>query len=620
MNQALVSGQQFNHVFSQTHDFSAEGSYDLVASVNLAGDAFDANDSLALNVIHYPYIQDYPYEEGFENGAAGWQAEGIWELGQPTDFLLDRASQGSLAWGTDLDQDYPSYTEAKLISPVFDLSQLNYPVVSFDLAYVTEENWDGMVLAYRTDPSSRKFKVIEDAMGMANWYDGYADVFGYDAWTGTQADFVEAQASLEFLAGASQVQFAFIFSSDAFENEEGFVMDHFQIYEDLTIDNQITLSNNLIQENAGTNALVGTLTTPGAVGTLTYSLDVGEGSVNNTEFSIVGNALRAKSAFNFEIKNRYLIRVKGVDQAANVFTSIFYINVTDADDPLKGLALSKSSILENSPSGTTVGVLSADDEDQSENYVFSLVSGTGDTDNKSFGILNKELRTSAKFDFETKSSYSVRVQTKSSTSGAQAVAAFNISVEDGNDLPENLALSQNKIPDFEPSGFVVGAFSALDADKDDLQFSLAEGIGDNDNVRFVISGTDLITEEGADFSVQPKYRILVEANDGKGGFLVSPFEISVQEILGLMELAKMGVTLSPNPTSQYLNFKMANKTIANASIWISNMEGKELMKLDFNKESFVYKERFDLSGLSRGIYILTVQIGERCATGRVVKN
>ncbi len=41
---------------------------------------------------------------------------------------------------------------------------------------------------------------------------------------------------------------------------------------------------------------------------------------------------------------------------------------------------------------------------------FTLVSGTGDTDNSSFTIDGTSLKTSSSFDYETKSSYSVRVQ------------------------------------------------------------------------------------------------------------------------------------------------------------------------------------------------------------------
>lgn len=190
---------------------------------------------------------------------------------------------------------------------------------------------------------------------------------------------------------------------------------------------------------------------------------------------------------------------------------------------------------------------------------------------------------------------------------------------DGNDLPTDMVLSKNTIPDFEPTGFVVGALSAIDEDGDPLDFSLVSGGGDDDNVRFVISGTDLISGEGSDFSVQPKYRVLVQANDGRGGFVVAPFEISVQELLGLLDLAKMGVTISPNPTQQDLNIKIANKATGEGQLSIASIEGKDILRFNFQKESFMHKEKLDLSTLTKGVYILSVQIGDRCAKGRFVK-
>lgn len=73
--------------------------------------------------------------------------------------------------------------------------------------------------------------------------------------------------------------------------------------------------------------------------------------------------------------------------------------------------LSGTSVPENQPSGTVVGTLSAVDADGSrDRHTYSLVAGAGSTDNASFSLVGNELRTFGSFDFETKSSYSVRVR------------------------------------------------------------------------------------------------------------------------------------------------------------------------------------------------------------------
>ena len=75
------------------------------------------------------------------------------------------------------------------------------------------------------------------------------------------------------------------------------------------------------------------------------------------------------------------------------------------------IALSNASVAENQAANTTVGNLSSTDPDAGNTFTYSLVLGAGSTDNASFNISGGALRTSASFDFETKSSYSVRIRT-----------------------------------------------------------------------------------------------------------------------------------------------------------------------------------------------------------------
>ena len=48
--------------------------------------------------------------------------------------------------------------------------------------------------------------------------------------------------------------------------------------------------------------------------------------------------------------------------------------------------------------------------DDGDTHSFSLVTGTGSTDNGSFTISRSSLRTNAVFKFEAKSSYSIRMR------------------------------------------------------------------------------------------------------------------------------------------------------------------------------------------------------------------
>ena len=103
--------------------------------------------------------------------------------------------------------------------------------------------------------------------------------------------------------------------------------------------------------------------------------------------------------------------------------------------PPTGLQLSKESVRENRPARTTVGRLSAVDPNVGDRLTFRLVSGAGGQDNGSFRIEGRRLVTKAVFDFETKSSYSVRIRV-SDPRGAGGSKRFTISVIDA---AENVA-------------------------------------------------------------------------------------------------------------------------------------------------------------------------------------
>ena len=75
------------------------------------------------------------------------------------------------------------------------------------------------------------------------------------------------------------------------------------------------------------------------------------------------------------------------------------------------ILLSNSSVIEGLPVNTVVGTLSSVDPNIGDTFTYSLVSGTGDTGNASFNILDNQLRTSAVFDYETQNSYSIRIRT-----------------------------------------------------------------------------------------------------------------------------------------------------------------------------------------------------------------
>ncbi|MEY2573338.1 MAG: large repetitive protein, partial [Verrucomicrobiota bacterium] len=130
------------------------------------------------------------------------------------------------------------------------------------------------------------------------------------------------------------------------------------------------------------------------------------------------------------------------------------------------IALSNSSVDENRPAGTDVGTLSTTDPDAGDTHTYSLVAGAGSTDNSSFQINGAILKTAAPLDFETKASYSVRVQTDDGHGGTFA-KQFTITANNINEAPTatDQAVSTN-----EDTPLAV-TLTGTDPEADSLTFS-----------------------------------------------------------------------------------------------------------------------------------------------------
>jgi hypothetical protein len=118
-----------------------------------------------------------------------------------------------------------------------------------------------------------------------------------------------------------------------------------------------------------------------------------------------------------------------MDQGGLATEKVFTITVTNVNEAPTDIALSGASVAENQPAGTAVGTFTTTDPDAGNTFTYTLVSGEGSTDNGSFTIDGGVLKTAASFDFESRSSYSVRVKSMDQ-GGLSTEKAFTITVTD----------------------------------------------------------------------------------------------------------------------------------------------------------------------------------------------
>lgn len=191
----------------------------------------------------------------------------------------------------------------------------------------------------------------------------------------------------------------------------------------------IVLSSTNVAENMPVSTTVGSFSTQDtdAGNTFTYTLVAGTGGGDNGSFTISGSNLLTAASFNYEVKSNFSIRVQSTDQGGLSTQKIFAINVSNVNETPTNILLSSTNVAENLSVGTTVGAFSTQDPDFNNTFTYTLVSGSGSTDNGSFTISGSNLLTAAIFNYEVKSNYSIRVQSADQGGlSTQKVSAINI--------------------------------------------------------------------------------------------------------------------------------------------------------------------------------------------------
>ncbi|MFH0959002.1 MAG: tandem-95 repeat protein, partial [Pseudomonadota bacterium] len=176
------------------------------------------------------------------------------------------------------------------------------------------------------------------------------------------------------------------------------------------------------------------------------------------------------------------------------------------------ISLSNASVPENAAAGAVIGTLSTTDADIGDTHTYTLVSGELPADNGSFTIEDGVLKTAATFDYETKNSYSVRIQTDDGNGGVfEKVLTLNVT--DVNEAPTGITLSNLSVNEHE-AGSMVGIASATgDPDASNhFVYSLGTG-GDNDSFSIDSNTGELVTRNGLDYRPEDGYHVNVHVED-----------------------------------------------------------------------------------------------------------
>ncbi len=231
---------------------------------------------------------------------------------------------------------------------------------------------------------------------------------------------------------------------------------------------------------------------------------------------------------NFETLSEFNLSFSVLVDGDGPFDKSFVLNVRDVNENPENLQWSNNQVNEGSVVGTVVGVISSDN-DNGETPIYRLLDNAGGRFNIDSASGEVSVANSSLLNFEQNNQHSIIVEVDDGT-GNTTQQSFNIFVNDVNESPENIQLSNNRVDENATTGTVVGIISSANdfgetpiyrlANNADGRFSIDESSG-----AITVGNSDLLNYE-----ITNQHFIIVEVNDGTGNISRLEFGISLNDL------------------------------------------------------------------------------------------
>lgn len=208
----------------------------------------------------------------------------------------------------------------------------------------------------------------------------------------------------------------------------------------------------------------------------------------------------------------------------------YYVYVSVANGIPSDISLSANTINETSSLNSLVAALSTVDVDVNDTHTYTLVSGAGDTDNSSFTINGSNLLLNTTLNYESKSSYSIRIKTHD-IAGDSYEEVFNIDVVNQNDeFPQWIGTSIT-LPENNPLQLVYTVVST-DADSNAAfrvhSYSFVSGnVGSKFSVNATTGEVNLISS--LDYEIVTNYALAIKISDGVNE-IIDTLKINISDL------------------------------------------------------------------------------------------
>lgn len=218
-----------------TKTYLTWGLHTITTKVILDEDEDSRNDEVTKTFRTQPYL-DLPYSQNFTpadtlNKNSG---DGFWFGGGENNTWKYSTIDGKKYWATNGESDYVAGDSAWLESPCFNFSNVQKPMISFNLSAVAAST-DGLALYYSTD-NGASWTLIPygTSYPRLSWYNTSSNIeaLGTTGWSGSfNATFIQQLLPNE-LSGESSVKLRFLFqSAKNSSGGKGFAISNIKLYE-----------------------------------------------------------------------------------------------------------------------------------------------------------------------------------------------------------------------------------------------------------------------------------------------------------------------------------------------------------------------------------------------------
>ena len=228
-----------------------EGIHQIEVSVQVENDAYPENNTATSQFVANGSGTTNLVNE-FESGAdrlltfnQGDFENTEWSIGIPNGTLLNETASGERAYTTNPNGNHGDLKKSYLITKFYDLSEITFPALQFDMAFDLEQDFDIIYVEYSIDNGENW-----DILGSSddpNWYNSNRTNATSGAsndcqncpgaqWTGLNTQMTTYSRLLTEIASKKNVLFRFVFHSDPAVNEEGVVLDDLIVIQTATDD------------------------------------------------------------------------------------------------------------------------------------------------------------------------------------------------------------------------------------------------------------------------------------------------------------------------------------------------------------------------------------------------